>query len=165
MTTGNAKPEQERAKAPHEVFMFNLIAFHLLLTPAVIALGIGAWALLLPPAFSLLVIGYIYLRARRTAKDEPPLVAGHWWVAWRRCRLLLLAYGATAVLLLGAWGLAHSYQDPSMQGIMFTVLTRVAVMPTVVMVFVLAVMESGALYQAGRGEVPGRPPAQSDGST
>ncbi|HKJ77156.1 MAG TPA: hypothetical protein VKA64_08125 [Gammaproteobacteria bacterium] len=165
MTTDGAKPEQERAKAPHEVFMFNLIAFHLLLTPAVIALGIGAWGLLLPPGLSLLVIGYIYLRARRTAKGEPPLVAGHWQVAWRRCRLLLLAYGASALLLLGAWGLAHAYQDPSMQEIMFTVLTRVAVMPVVVMVFVLAVLESGAIYQAGRGEVPGRPSAQSDDST
>ena len=151
--------ERARAKAPHELFMFNLIAFHLLLTPAVIALGIGAWALALPPALSGVLIAYIYLRARRAPGREPPLVAGHWAVAWRRCRLLLYAYAATGALLLGAWGLAASNPDPSMQAIMFTVLTRVAVMPVVIMVFVTAVLESGAIYQAGRGEVPGQLPA------
>ena len=153
--------EVARAKNPHELFMLNLIAFHLLLTPAALALEIGAWGLALTPALSRIVIAFIYLRARHAAAaDESPLVAGHWAVAWRRCRLLLLSYAITAAILLGGWGLIQGIEKESMQDIMFTVITRVGVMPVVIMVFVTAVLESGAIYQAGRGEVPGERTAE-----
>lgn len=49
---------RKQAKTPHELYMFNLAAFHLLMTPATIALGIGIVGVLLPFSLSLLMILY-----------------------------------------------------------------------------------------------------------
>lgn len=147
--------ERNRAKSPHELFMVNLILFHLLLTPVAIAADIGLWALLLTPLLSGLVILFIWRRARQlTAEGIHEFVALHWTLALARCRLLLIAYGITAtLLLLGALAILGTAQE-SMREIMLVVLTRVGIMPTVIMVFVTFVLESSALYQAVRGELP-----------
>lgn len=142
-----------RAKNAHEVFILNLIAFHLFLAPAAIALGIGAWGLLLTPLFSLPVLGFIFLRARRAESRDPWFVMVHWKLAVQRAKLLLIAYGVTAAILLLAVVLTQG-SDESMRHILFTVFTRVGVMPVVIMVFVTFVLSSSALYQAGKGEVP-----------
>lgn len=142
---------RKRAKNPHELFMINLFGFHLLLTPALLFAGLGEAGLLIPPILSGFVIAYVAWRGRRV---EPWFVRVHWKLTLGRAKLLLMAYGATAVLLLGAWLI--SLGAGKTQAIMFTVLTRVAVMPTVIMVFVAAVLESSGIYQASRGEVPDR---------
>ncbi len=143
--------ERGKAKTPHEVFMFNLFAFHLLVTPLILFSGIGEWGVALPPLLSAGVIAYIYGRGRRAERGDPWFVMAQWKVAFARCKLLLLAYAISAGLLLVAWVL--SLGAGKTQDIMFTVLTRIAVMPTVVMVFVTAVLESGAIQQATDGEV------------
>jgi len=148
-----AETERNRAKNPHELFIINLIAFHLLLAPAAIALGIGTWALLLPVTFSLMVMAFIYIRTQRAVSGEPWFVMAHWQIALRRCRLLLIGYGVTGGILLLAWLLGLGMQ-PNMRDIMFTALTRIGVMPTVILVFVAFVLESNALFLAARGEVP-----------
>ena len=150
-----ADPVRSRAKNAHELFILNLIAFHLLLAPAAIALGIGAWALLLTPLFSLPVLGYIFLRSRRAETRDPWFVMVHWKVAVQRAKLLLISYAVTAVILLVVFVLTQGAEG-SMQEILFTVFTRVGVMPVVITVFVTFVLESSALNQAGQGEVPDR---------
>lgn len=160
-----ADPVRTRAKNAHELFILNLIAFHLLLAPAAIALGIGAWGLLLTPLFSLPVLGYIFLRARRAETQDPWFVMVHWKISVQRAKLLLGSYGVTAAILLLVFLLTRS-ADHSMRQILFTVFTRVGVMPVVITVFVSFVLESSSLYQAGKGEVPDgmvrRHPAPAD---
>jgi len=146
-------PLRAKAKNPHELFIFNLIGFHLFLAPASIGLGIGSWGLLLTPLFSLPILGYIYLRSRRAEKRGPWFVMVHWKVAVQRAKLLVISYAVTAVILLLVIFLTRN-ADSSMQQILFTVFTRVGVMPVVIMVFVTFVLESSALSQAGKGEVP-----------
>jgi len=158
-------PEEQikRAKTPHELFMLNLIAFHLLLTPAVIVLakfpqvmalakmlGIGELALVLPlpPLFSSLVILYTYVRSRA---DQPWFVMAHWKLALRRYRILGIGYGLSALVMLGGWALT---QGSSMEGIMIVALTRVGIMPTLIAVIIDFALEAGSINQAERGEVP-----------
>lgn len=143
---------RRRAKTPHELMMLNLFAFHLLVTPLILFSGIGTLGLLIPPLLSGLVIAFIYLRGRRAEKQEPWFVMAHWKLAFARAKLLMLGYGISALLL----GLAAfiAMNSTTTKAIMFTVLTRVAIMPTVVMVFVTAVLESSGIYQAGSSEVP-----------
>jgi hypothetical protein len=154
-----------RAKNAHELFILNLIAFHLLLAPAAIALGIGEWGLLLTPLFSLPVLGFIFLRARRAESRDPWFIMVHWKIAVQRSKLLLASYGVTAAILLLVFLLTGSVEH-SMRQILITVFTRVGVMPVVITVFVCFVLESSALYQAGKGEVPDgmlrRHPAPAD---
>lgn len=145
---------RRQARTPHELLMINLAAFHLLLGPAAIALGIGAWGLLLPPLCSGLVIAYIYRRGHRAAAGTPWFVLMHWRLAWRRCRLLLAGYAASALLIGGGLLLALTAQKESMGEIIFTIATRVGVMPTVIIVLVLFVLANSGLELAARGEVP-----------
>lgn len=145
--------EVKQAKAPHELFMVNLLLFHLLMTPAAIVIDIGTWGLLLPLSLSLTVMGYSLWRARR-AERQHRLVMLHWKLALRRYRVLLIGYAITAVILLLGYLLTLAMDEGSMRQIMFTVITRIGVVPLVVMVFVLAFLESSGLSQAGSQEVP-----------
>lgn len=144
---------RKRAKTPHELFMLNLAAFHLLATPAGIALGIGLWAFLIPLTLSGLVMIFTLMRARSCEHDCPWFVMVHWKLALRRYRYLLMAYAVTALILGLGWLLTMGEQH-STQHIMRTVFTRLSVVPTLLMVMVSFIMESGAIVQATSGQVP-----------
>ncbi len=141
-----------QAKVPHNLFMLNLALFHLLMTPAVIALGIGEVGILLPLALSFAVIAYTWRRAN--GGHDQPFVCAHWQLAMHRYRLLLAAYAVTGVLLLLGWLLTQGTTDANMRDILQTVLLRIAVMPVVLMVMVNFYLESSAIFQATNGEVP-----------
>jgi hypothetical protein len=145
---------RRKARFPHELLMINLAGFHLLLAPAAIALDIGAWGLLLPPLLSGLVIAYIAIRGARAASSEPYLVFAHWKLAWRRCLMLLMGYAGSVVLIGGGALLALTTADPNMKSIVFTIATRIGVMPTVIVVLIGLVLSNSALDLANKGEVP-----------
>ena len=142
---------KKRARWPHDLFVLNILFFHLLLTPATIFLGVGHKGLLLPLALSGLVIATIYYRGKT---EEKWFAAAHWRLSFKRCKLLMAGYlGSGAIFLLG-WFVAQGAQSDSMQDIMFTVFTRIAVMPTLIMVMITVVLEAAATGMVSRGEVP-----------
>jgi len=154
---------RRRAKTPHELSMLNLMFFHLLLgagtvvlvlTKAEIMQTIGNWGFVLPLVASLIVIAFIHLRAQRAVDHEPWFVAAHWRLAMKRSRLLLIAYTVTGVIIAGGFMIASGMDKKSMQDIVVTIATRLGAVPTLLMVMVSFVLESGSIYQAGRGEVP-----------
>jgi len=145
---------RRKARTPHELLMINLAAFHLMLAPAAIAMGIGTWGLLLTPIFSGMVILYIYLRGRRAEHSDPWFVMAHWKLAWRRCRLLLIGYAVSAVFIGGGILLSMGSKEKTMRDIIVTIATRIGVMPTVIIVLVSFVLANMALEQANKGEVP-----------
>ena len=141
---------KKRARWPHDLFVLNILFFHLLLTPATIVMGIGEWGLLLPLALSGMVIAYIFYRSR----TEPEwFVAAHWRLSFRRCRLLMWGYLASAVIFLIGWFISQGSKG-DMQDIMLVVFTRIAVMPTLIMAMVTVVMEASGAGVVNRGEVP-----------
>ncbi len=146
--------QRRKARTPHELLMINLAAFHLMLAPAAIALGIGTWGLLLTPLFSGMVILFIYLRGKRAEHSDPWFVMAHWKLAWRRCRLLLIGYAVSAVFIGGGILLASGSKEKTMRDIIVTIATRIGVMPTVIIVLVSFVLANMALEQANKGEVP-----------
>lgn len=142
----------KRAKAAHELFMVNLGA-HLLLGPAGIFLGIGRLGILLPMAVALLFMAYTFRRANGIDREQHPFIFLHWKLALRNYRFLFYGYGLTIVLLLISW-LVQSSAAPHSPGQLLSVaLTRIGVMPTVIMVFASFVIGNGGLNQALRGEV------------
>jgi hypothetical protein len=143
--------EKKLARWAHDLFVLNIFFFHLLLTPATIMLGIGLKGLLIPLALSLSVITYIYYRGRR----EPSwFVAAHWRLAFRRCKLLLIGYAITAAILLLVEVLTLGMKDAHMGQILVTVVTRIAIMPTLILVMVTVVMEASATSLVSKGDVP-----------
>lgn len=143
--------EIKQAQTPHNLFVSGLFLFDLLLAPAVIVLDIGMAGLLLPLSCSGALLAYIYLRCATTGGW---FVAAHWRLAWLRGRLLLMGYAASAALIFIAWLVSLGARDPNMEQIMWTALTRIALMPTLIMVMVTAVLEAGAISLATRREVP-----------
>lgn len=141
----------KRAKSAHELYLINMLFFHLLLTPASIALDIGYYGLLLPLLFSSMVITYIYLKGRRL---EDWFVMVHWRLSFRRCRLLMIGYALSLAIFLVGFLITLGIEKESMQNIMMTVFTRIAIMPTLILVMITAVIEASAISQAVNGEVP-----------
>jgi hypothetical protein len=129
----------------------NLVACHLIAASASIVLDVGMLGFLIPLALSLAVIAFIWLRARNAERHNPWFVAAHWRLSANRTRILLVGYAISAAIL----GLAFMATAGSAKAhIMMVAISRVAVVPTLVTVMVCFVLESGSIYQAGRGEVP-----------
>ncbi len=147
-----AESERKAARWAHDLFVLNIFFFHLLLTPATMALGIGREGMLIPLALSAVVIGYTWYRARSEGRS---FVKAHWALAFKRCKLLMWGYAGSAAIFLLAELLTSGMKDAHMANIMVTVVTRIAIMPTLVMAMVTVVMEASAGGQAGRGEWPG----------
>jgi len=143
-----------QAKTPHNLFMLNLALFHLLMTPATIALKLGELGMLIPLCLSLLVISYTWWRSRKTRSFSHWFVQAHWVFAVKRYRVLLISYGVTAVLLLLSWLLSLTASDAHMGNILQTVFIRIAIMPILIVVMVDFFLESSAISQAGSGEIP-----------
>lgn len=143
--------EIRQAQFPHNLFISGVFAFDLLMTPAVLALKIGMIGLLIPLVLSGALIAWIYLRSRRTTSW---FVDAHWKLAFSRARLLMMGYAISAVLIFLAWLVSISMQDHNMGHIVWTALTRVALMPTLILVLVTAVLEFGSYAQAAKREVP-----------
>jgi hypothetical protein len=142
---------QKRAKTPHELSMMNLVACHLIAAPASIVLNVGMLGFLIPLGLSLSVIAFIWFRAGIGARRDPWFVAAHWRLSANRTRILLIGYAISSVIL----GLAEMATIGSSKAhIMMVAISRVAVVPTLVTVMICFVLESGSIYQAGRGEVP-----------
>ena len=144
---------KRQAKSAHELFLFNLAVFHLLATPAGIALGIGLWGFVIPLLLSGSVMLFTLFRVRQCRKKCPWFATIHWMLALRRYRLLLIAYGITASILALGWLLTMGMEQHTTQDIMRTVFTRLSVVATLLMVMVLFVMESGAIVQVTSGQI------------
>ena len=142
---------KKRARWPHDLFVLNILFFHLLLTPATILLGIGQLGLFLPLTLSASVISYIFYRSKT---EQVWFVAAHWRLSAKRCKLLVAGYLGSAVIFLIGWFISQGTQGDSMQQIMFTVFTRIAIMPTLIMVMITVVLEASGTGMVSRGEVP-----------
>lgn len=147
-------PVRRKAKSPHELFMLNLALFHLLLAPVAIVLDIGAWGFLIPLLASLSVIAFTFARSRQTEHDAPWFIAAHWKLAMRRYRILLIVYLVSSAIVGIGLLIGMGSEDANMAGIMLTVFSRIAAAPLLIGVILCFVLESGSIYQAGRGEVP-----------
>ncbi|MCG8018759.1 MAG: hypothetical protein JAY97_21360 [Candidatus Thiodiazotropha sp. 'RUGA'] len=142
---------RKRAKTPHELSMLNLVGCHLIAAPASIVLDVGLMGFLIPLALSLLVISFIWFKAGQTQQQDSWFVAAHWRLSANRTRILMVGYTISAVIL----GMAMMATSGSSKGeIMMVAISRVAVVPTLLTVMICFVLESGSIYQAGRGEVP-----------
>jgi len=146
-----SEEEKRLARVPHNLFVLNILLFNLLLTPAAIVLDVGMFGFLIPLTFSLAVVLYIY---RRSRKQGDWFVEMHWRLSFRRCQFLMIGYGVTALLVAVAWLISLSANDAKMAEIMFTAISRVAVVPTLLAVMATVVLEAGGYHLINSGKVP-----------
>ncbi|MCF7985011.1 MAG: hypothetical protein K9L70_11465 [Thiohalocapsa sp.] len=175
--------ERRRGKSPHELAMLNLLLLNLLIGVALLAGSMAEpdsmiarykWlGVLLPLLLSLSVILFTWLRAARARKTASWFVAAHWRLSAGRYRVLLAAYFLSAAVVSLAFldggdqqALERRIADlpPAIQEMErhkldsqdmgAAIWARIGVVPLLLAVMALIMLESGALYQAGRGEVP-----------
>lgn len=145
--------ELKAARAAHELFMVTLGVL-LLLGPVSIFLGIGRIAILIPLFVSLLFMLYIRQRSRRISESGPWFVAMHWRAALGNFRWLYIGFALTLVFLLISWILELAIDPHSPSHFVAVALTRIGVMPTIIMIFACFVMGNNGLNQVIRHEVP-----------
>ncbi len=143
--------EVRKAQFPHNLFVAGLFMFDLLLTPAVIALKIGMLGLFIPLLCSGTLIAFIYLRSKKTTTW---FVDMHWKLTFKRAQWLMIGYAISAVLIFLAWLISLTASTPDMGRIVWTALTRIALMPTLIAVLITAVLEASAIPLAAKREVP-----------
>ncbi len=153
-----------QAKSAHELAMLNLLLVNLMMLVALLA---GSFlrkgspladyklvGVLIPLGVSLGIGAFTFAKAGKLAAQGPWFAAAHWRLAKIRFQILLIAYAVGAGLIGMGWLLSTTQKTHGMQELMFVALQRVAIAPVLIVLMVLIMLESGALYQAGRGEVP-----------
>ena len=150
--------EVKQAQFPHNLFISGLFVFDLLMTPTVIVLNLGMPGLLIPLLCSIALIAYIYLRGK---KVNSAFVAAHWKLAYKHGRWLVAGYAISAGLIFIAWLLSLNARDAHMSHILWTALTRIALLPTLIAVMVTAVMEASAISAATKREAPAVKPTKT----
>lgn len=147
-------PEEiKRANIPHEIFLTNVIGNHILVFVSLLGMyGSFPWSAGITPTLSALLIGYSLWRARRSLEVDPWYVQCHWQVAARRTLVFVLMLAGLGVILLGGWA-AHVYLGFRKEATM-ALIGGVGILPVMVVVLVLILMESEALYHANLCRLP-----------
>lgn len=175
--------QRRKAKSAHELAMINLLLFNLLAGVALLAGSMAEpysviarykWAFVaVPLALSMLVMLFTWVRASRARDSAPWFVAAHWRLAAGRYRMLLIAYLVSAAVVSLAFFGGNDQSDlerriadlpPALQemerhklesqDMRSAIWARIGVVPLLLTVMGLLMVESGGLYQAGRGELP-----------
>ncbi len=145
--------EIKKANVPHEIFLTNLVGNHILMFIAALGMaGSFPWLLGLTPAISFVLLAYILWRARRSLKVDPWYVMCHWQVAARRTKLFMAMLGMLTIIALGGW-LGYTYGG-MMKEAVWALIGGMGVLPVMVVVLVLIIMESDALYHATLCKLP-----------
>jgi hypothetical protein len=128
-----------------------MFAFNLFTVPLVIAFHIGMLGLLIPLFCSSILVSYIHLKSKEIAS---PFVAAHWRLSFLNSKWLFIGYTVTSMLVGIAWLVSLTAHEASMKQILWTALTRIGLLPTLIAVMVTAVLEASAISQATNRELP-----------
>lgn len=147
--------QQNKFIFPHRVIIYNLLIFNLLLPIVALTTQMERTLLPLSLACSLTVIFLIWLRSR--SFDESKLIDTHWKIVWKRCRIVLAAY-CFSVGLEGLGSLFTLFQDdPKLREIMMIAFSRVAIVPTLLVVTPILIASTLTVRKIKKGTFVAQP--------
>ena len=145
---------RQSAKHAHELFIGNLIVLHIVLPVFLLKAGDIRYALMIP-VISAIIILFIRQRANSLSLDDTKWYEMvHWKLASGRSKFLFIAYFISASIFLLGWMISQSATKATDAEIQMMIFTYLGIIPTFIIVLVTFVLESGALFHAGKGEVP-----------
>lgn len=148
-----AQKEIKQANVPHEIFLTNLIANHVLMFVASTGMaGSLPWIMAITPSISFLLMGYTLWRARRSLKSDPWYVACHWQIAARRTKLFMTMLSLLLIISFGGW-LGYTYGG-MMKEAVWALVGGLGLLPIMITMLILILMESDALYHANQCKLP-----------
>ncbi|ADE10662.1 hypothetical protein [Sideroxydans lithotrophicus] len=151
----SVSPEETvRAKWPHEIFLINLVFNHIL----VFASTFGVFStfpmmVLIVPVTSLVITGYIMIKARQIANgNETWFVKSHWVIAAKRNKhFLRLLVVACALIGSGLW-ISKTMGWSKIATL--ALLGGAGMLPFMISLLVLIVLGNDSMYQARHGKLP-----------
>ena len=147
-----SQEERQRAKAPHEMFLTNLIGNHILWFVASLGLAGSYWQpLAMVPVVSLSTVFYTMWRAKRARTEDSWFVMCHWQLCAKRSRVLLAVMSLLLAVVFLGWA-AYTYLGV-MDIAVKAMVSGVGVLPVMVTVLVLIMMEIDAMHQATLGKI------------
>lgn len=143
-------PEKKAAAHPHEIFLINLITNHILLF-VIFMTAANSYPMLplLTPAISIVILGYILLRARRSLNTDPWFVMCHWQLSARWARIFIVMIAVLAAIIAFLLWLSGGDLKPQHYAVGGAVL-----LPVMVTVLGLIILESEGTHQAHQGILP-----------
>lgn len=145
--------EKKKAKWPHDLFLVNLIANHILTFVATLGMATSwAWPMLIVPVVSFTILGIIIFKGKKSRRSETWFVMCHWQIAVKRSLFFIKMLLALSILTgIGLYGYTNLGW---MKEAVFALIGGVCILPVMVTTLVLIIMESDALHQAGQGKLP-----------
>ncbi len=145
--------ESHKAKIPHEIFLANLIANHILWFVASLGVVGSYWQpLALVPMISLGVLCYILWRARRSRSVDSWFVMCHWQIAATRSKVFLMMICLLLVIVVCGWA-AYQYLGVMKEAV-YALIGGTGLLPVMVTVLILIITESDVLHQAAQHKLP-----------
>lgn len=145
--------EIKAAKAPHDIFLSNLIMNHILLFTGISAFGPRFWSFMaLIPIFSVMTLAYTFYRASKVKRQDSEFVYIHWQIARRWSVLFSYVLLLLSTVALLGW-LANTYLG-LMQEAVYALIGGLGILPTFIAVLILIVIESDSLHHARAGTLP-----------
>ena len=145
--------ESHKAKIPHEIFLTNLIANHILWFIASLGMVKDTPQLLvMVPLFSFAFLTYTLWRARKSKRVDSWYVMCHWQIAAGRSRLFIYMLLFMLFIAFLGW-LGYRYLG-MMEIAVYAITGGVGILPVMVTVLALIIMESDILHQASLQQLP-----------
>ena len=150
----DVSPEEvKKSNLPHEIFLTNLIGNHVLMFVAAAGMaGTFPWMMAVTPVISFALMSYTLWRARRSLKIDPWYVMCHWQVAARRTKLFMAMLSMPMIIILAGW-LGYTYGN-MMKEAVWALIGGVGLLPVMVVLLILILMESEALYHSSLHKLP-----------
>ncbi len=149
-----SREEIRRAKWPHEIFLINLVFNHIL----VFASTFGVFStfplmVMVVPLTSVVITGYILVKARQVAtSEETVFVKAHWVVADKRNKQFIWLLAIACLVLGGGYWLSGMMGWSKVATI--ALLGGVGLLPVMVSLLVLIVLGNDSMYQARHSKLP-----------
>lgn len=140
------------AKTPHEIFLINLIAVHILWFVASLGIVNTFWQpLAATPVVSASVLFYLLWRAKKSQQCDEWFVSCHWQIVAKRSLIFICMIGLLLTVSLLGW-LGYTYLG-MMKVAVFAIIGGIGILPMMATVLGLIIMESDALHQAKQGKL------------
>ena len=142
-----------KAKIPHELFLTNIVANHVLWFVASLGILNSFWQpLALVPVISAIVLLYTLNRARKERVSDNWFSKCHWQLAARRSKAFIAVIALMSLLALSGW-VAHQFWGVDKVTI-YALIGGIGQLPLLFSIIALVIMEAESLDQATMGKLP-----------
>ncbi len=145
-----SKKEQKLGQLPHQLFLFNMVGNHILLTVIALSNSTVPWLAFGVPIIGITIIVFTLLMGLSLKNHESDFVRCNWRMVIKRTKIFMIAYGLLAITGTIAY-LIH--ESMAIKELAFAIIGGLGILPTMVLVLILTVIESESLNHAMKGEL------------